>query len=86
MSCPESNLRLGQQSDELFHENNSLPIYNIEGHNGTDLRLMAVIFQDAECVWSSSNQEAQNVVLNCVNLHIPRGYLVAVIGEVTFFP
>ncbi|CAA7408092.1 unnamed protein product [Spirodela intermedia] len=81
LSCPESNLRLGQQSDELFHEDDSLPISNVEG-NGADLRHMDVIFQDAECVWSSSNQEAQNVVLNCVNLRIPRGFLVAVIGEV----
>ncbi|KAA8540550.1 hypothetical protein F0562_024531 [Nyssa sinensis] len=43
---------------------------------------MAVVIHDASCVWSSSNEEGLNLVLNHVTLCIPKGSFVSVIGEV----
>ncbi|KAF7843202.1 ABC transporter C family member 13 isoform X1 [Senna tora] len=43
---------------------------------------LAVLVQDACCTWSSSDEEASNLVLNHVNLSLSRGSFVAVIGEV----
>ncbi|KAL4281559.1 hypothetical protein GQ457_03G042490 [Hibiscus cannabinus] len=42
---------------------------------------MAVVMHDASCTWSSSNED-QNLVLNHVTLSLPKGILVAVVGEV----
>ena len=46
---------------------------------------MAVVMHDACCSWSSSNED-QNLVLNHVTLHLPKGRLVAVVGEVKYLP
>lgn len=43
---------------------------------------MAVIMHDACCDWSSSDNKQQNLVLNHVTLNLPKGSLVAIIGEV----
>ncbi|PPR96188.1 hypothetical protein GOBAR_AA24486 [Gossypium barbadense] len=42
---------------------------------------MVVVMHDASCAWSSDNED-QNLVLNHVTLSLPKGLLVAVVGEV----
>lgn len=42
---------------------------------------MAVVMRDACCVWSKKN-EGQATVLNHVTLELPKGILVAIVGEV----
>lgn len=44
---------------------------------------MAVVMHDACCAWSSSDED-QNLVLNHVTLSLPKGHLVAVVGEVKY--
>lgn len=46
---------------------------------------MAVVMEDGCCDWSSSKSEQLNMVLNHVTLALPKGSLVAIIGEVKFF-
>ncbi|KAJ9559656.1 hypothetical protein OSB04_004816 [Centaurea solstitialis] len=41
-----------------------------------------IVMKDACCAWSSSDQEVKEMILDHVNLAIPKGSLVAVIGEV----
>ncbi|KAJ6388092.1 hypothetical protein OIU77_026625 [Salix suchowensis] len=48
----------------------------------TECEDMAVIVDDASCAWSSSEEKQPNLVLNHVNLCLPKGSLVAIIGEV----
>lgn len=43
---------------------------------------IAVVICDASCAWSSNDQEEPKLVLNHVTLGLPKGSLVAVIGEV----
>ncbi|KAF8041794.1 hypothetical protein BT93_A0402 [Corymbia citriodora subsp. variegata] len=43
---------------------------------------MAVVMYDACCNWSSSNMQQLSLVLDHITLAIPKGSLVAVIGEV----
>ena len=45
---------------------------------------MAVIICDACSTWSSSDEKDLSLILDNVTLQIPKGYLVAVIGEVRF--
>lgn len=47
---------------------------------------MAVVIHDACCAWSRSDEEVENLVLNHVTLGLPKGLLVAVIGEVRYPP
>ncbi|KAM3380564.1 ABC transporter C family member 13 isoform X1 [Capsicum galapagoense] len=47
-----------------------------------ELQDVAVGIHDASCTWSSSDQKEINLVLDTVNLLIPKGLLVAVVGEV----
>ncbi|KAG9131178.1 hypothetical protein Leryth_006037 [Lithospermum erythrorhizon] len=42
----------------------------------------AIIIQNASCSWSNSDHENFSLILDSVNLLVPRGSLVAVIGEV----
>ncbi|KAA3489391.1 ABC transporter C family member 13 isoform X5 [Gossypium australe] len=42
---------------------------------------MVVVMHDASCAWSSDSED-QNLVLNHVTLSLPKGLLVAVVGEV----
>ncbi|XP_044487071.1 ABC transporter C family member 13 isoform X3 [Mangifera indica] len=43
---------------------------------------MVVTMHDASCSWSSGDEKDRNLVLNQVNLHLTKGSLVAIIGEV----
>lgn len=43
---------------------------------------MTIVIKDACCDWSSSDHEVKEPILDHVNLAIPKGSLVAVIGEV----
>lgn len=47
---------------------------------------MAVVMEDACCDWLSSKleQEQLNMVVNHVTLALPKGSLVAIVGEVKF--
>uniref|UniRef100_A0A1D1XUS0 ABC-type xenobiotic transporter n=1 Tax=Anthurium amnicola TaxID=1678845 RepID=A0A1D1XUS0_9ARAE len=82
LSCPEFKFKVEQVSAEVLHEADPLPISPFEGLNDTDLSQMDVIFKDARCVWSSRYHEAQNIILDNITLGIPKGCLIAVIGEV----
>ncbi|RAL41406.1 hypothetical protein DM860_010200 [Cuscuta australis] len=42
----------------------------------------AIFVHDASCTWSSSDEKQLDIVLDHVNLLIPKGLLVAVVGEV----
>lgn len=44
---------------------------------------MAVIMCDASCAWSSSEEVEKDLVLHHVTLDLPKGSLVAIIGEVS---
>lgn len=43
---------------------------------------MAVVMCNATCAWSSSEEVETNLVLHNVTLSLPKGSLVAIIGEV----
>ena len=47
-----------------------------------ELEDMAVIMCDASCAWSSSEEVEKDLVLHHVTLGLPKGSLVAIIGEV----
>ena len=82
LCCPEYGLQLCGNSDENFDGDDSLLTEPQLGLNHKD---KVVIFRDVKCAWSSESQEVKNLVLHSINLGIPRGFLVAVIGEVSIF-
>ncbi|CAI0420806.1 unnamed protein product [Linum tenue] len=43
---------------------------------------MAAVMNDACCAWSSSDDKLESTVLNHMNLSLPKGAVIAVIGEV----
>uniref|UniRef100_M4D807 ABC-type xenobiotic transporter n=1 Tax=Brassica campestris TaxID=3711 RepID=M4D807_BRACM len=43
---------------------------------------LAVFVEDASCTWSSNVEEEHNLTIKHVNLRVPKGSFVAVIGEV----
>ncbi|CAA0827331.1 multidrug resistance-associated protein 11 [Striga hermonthica] len=43
---------------------------------------LAVAVRDASCAWSSCDEKEFNLVLERVNLYVPEGFMVAIIGEV----
>lgn len=45
---------------------------------------MAIVMEDASCAWYCNNQEDQKLVLDNVSLSLPKGLLIAVVGEVGF--
>ncbi|KAH9303626.1 hypothetical protein KI387_008030, partial [Taxus chinensis] len=47
-----------------------------------DVQHMALIVQNAECVWSNSQQEHQNPILKQISLKFPKGWLTVIIGQV----
>ncbi|XP_020268555.1 ABC transporter C family member 13 [Asparagus officinalis] len=53
-----------------------------EGQRVTDADPLAIVFQDACCVWSSSNEEDYRTILSRITLNLPRGMLIAIIGEI----
>nr|GEY32057.1 ABC transporter C family member 13 [Tanacetum cinerariifolium] len=67
LSCVEHEPRHGETQNSPF---------NSSGEE------MDIIMKDATYAWSSSDQEVKVPILDRVNLAIPKGSLVAVIGEV----
>lgn len=47
---------------------------------------IAIIIHDACCTWSSSDKQDLDLILDHVTVHLPKGSLVSVIGEVRFVP
>ncbi|CAL5444219.1 unnamed protein product [Camellia sinensis] len=43
---------------------------------------MAIVIRDACCTWSTNDEQERDMILHHVTLHLPKGSLVAVIGEV----
>ncbi|MQM07035.1 hypothetical protein Taro_039864 [Colocasia esculenta] len=82
LSCPEFKFQMECASIEQLHESDPLSMSNFEGRTDTNPRQIDVVFKDATCGWSSSYEESQNIVLDCISLGMPKGYLIAVIGEV----
>ncbi|KAH9667477.1 multidrug resistance-associated protein 11 [Citrus sinensis] len=74
LGCSEYKHELEQAANSPSYISNGLSNFNSKD--------MAVIMQDATCSWYCNNEEEQNVVLNQVSLCLPKGSLVAVIGEV----
>ncbi|KAL2332527.1 hypothetical protein Fmac_020108 [Flemingia macrophylla] len=72
LSCPEHKFKEG--------ETNSCP--SLLSKQLDSLQGLAVFIQDACCTWSSSEDQALNLVLNHVTLSVSQGSFVAVIGEV----
>ncbi|KAJ1428488.1 P-loop containing nucleoside triphosphate hydrolase [Sesbania bispinosa] len=73
LSCPEHEFKVGESSSC------SSPYLSKQPDSSQDV---AVFVQDACCTWSSSDEQALNLVLNHVNLSLSKGSFVAVIGEV----
>ncbi|XP_031482452.1 ABC transporter C family member 13 isoform X2 [Nymphaea colorata] len=44
--------------------------------------IMAVVINDANCVWTNKKSTNKAIVLKHINLEIPCGFLVAIVGEV----
>ncbi|KAK7270617.1 hypothetical protein RJT34_25919 [Clitoria ternatea] len=76
LSCPEHKFKVG--------ETNSFPssFLSKQSESPDAGHGLAVFVQDACCTWSSSDEQALNLVLNQVTLSVPKGSFVAVIGEV----
>ncbi|TKY48012.1 ABC transporter C family member 13 [Spatholobus suberectus] len=72
LSCPEHKFKEG--------ETNSCPSFLCKQPDS--VQGLAVFIQDVCCTWSSSEEEALNLVLNHVTLSVSQGSFVAVIGEV----
>ncbi|GFZ04617.1 multidrug resistance-associated protein 11 [Actinidia rufa] len=71
LSCSEHELEL-----ELEEKG------NIPSSSSKEQSDMAVVIHDASCAWSSSGEQVQDLILDHVTLRLPKGSLVAVIGEV----
>ncbi|KAI3455227.1 hypothetical protein Pfo_011890 [Paulownia fortunei] len=69
LSCYESDIG----------PNNSSPIFYDEK---CDFKDPAVAVHDASCTWSSYDEKEYDLVLEDVNLYVPKGFMVAIIGEV----
>lgn len=59
--------------------NNSPPIFGDEKINFNEI---AVAIHDASCTWSSYDEKEFDLVLEHVDLYVPKGLMVAIIGEV----
>lgn len=64
----------------------SPPPISLDEQSESTFRNMAIVFHDACCDWSSSDEKELNMVLNHVTLDLPKGSFVAVIGEVKPVP
>ncbi|KAL5986041.1 hypothetical protein ACLOJK_028031 [Asimina triloba] len=53
-----------------------------KAENGDYLENIAVTLRGARCLWSNDG-EGQSTVLECMSLDLPKGILVAVVGEVS---
>ncbi|KAJ7951988.1 ABC transporter C family member 13 [Quillaja saponaria] len=72
LSCSEHNAKVGETTDS-----SSLRTYQSDSTQN-----MAVVVHEACCAWSSSEEEALNLVLNHVTLALAKGSFIAIIGEV----
>ncbi|XP_077238132.1 multidrug resistance-associated protein 11 isoform X2 [Tasmannia lanceolata] len=82
LSCSELNSEVIQPSGELLCEADHSSSGPFEGQVDTSPELMAIIFQDTCCTWSKSDEDGDNAVLNHITIDLPKGILIAVIGEV----
>jgi len=73
LACSEHKFKVG--------DTNSSPSSFLSEQPDSVQRL-GVFIQDACCTWSSSEEQALNMVLNHVTLSVSQGSFVAVIGEV----
>lgn len=71
LSCTEYTSQLKLHSTEYEHKT----IPNVE---------MAIVFSEADCIWSSSEDIGHNIFLKKINLDLPKGFFIVVIGEVIF--
>ncbi|XVE89152.1 hypothetical protein DITRI_Ditri19aG0127600 [Diplodiscus trichospermus] len=73
-------LSSSEQKSEMEQKAKFQPIFS---NDQSDLLSddLSIVMHDACCAWSSSNED-QNLVLNHVTLSLPKGCLVAVVGEV----
>lgn len=71
LSCTEYTSQLKLHSTEHLH--NIIP----KGE-------MAVVFSEADCVWSSSKDIERDIFLKKISLDLPKGFFIVVIGEVIF--
>lgn len=69
LSCKESATGLNESSPVFYDEN-------------FDSNELAVSVHDASCTWSSYDEKEFDLVLEHINLRVPKGFMVAVIGEV----
>ncbi|XP_060205268.1 ABC transporter C family member 13 isoform X1 [Lycium barbarum] len=69
------------EQETNMEEPNNCSIFSCSNKQNK-LQDMAVVTHDASCTWSSSDQNEIDLVLDPVNLLIPKGLLVAVVGEV----
>ncbi|KAL5574463.1 hypothetical protein UlMin_016162 [Ulmus minor] len=75
LSCSDSKFRAEDTTGvSSYFLSNDQSEFSIED--------MAVILHDACCAWSIGDKEECNLVLNHVNLGLPSGSFIAVIGEV----
>lgn len=81
LSCPEHKSECKHPSYGQSCVPNPSPCPS-EGQTVIDADQMAIFFQDASCVWSSSNKEECCTVLSRITMNLPKGLLVAIIGEV----
>ncbi|CAL5361622.1 unnamed protein product [Camellia sinensis] len=70
LSCSENEPDLGQTGK-------SPPSSCLEDQSD-----MAIVIRDACCTWSTNDEQERDMILHHVTLHLPKGSLVAVIGEV----
>ncbi|XAR50466.1 Xenobiotic-transporting ATPase [Bertholletia excelsa] len=70
LSCSEHEVEVEQMGKSLF----SFCCNNKPN--------MSIVIHDACCTWSSSDEQEPDLILNHVDLHLPKGTLVAVVGEV----
>ncbi|QCE08894.1 ATP-binding cassette [Vigna unguiculata] len=73
LACPEHKFKDG--------DTNSCPSSFLSEQSDC-VQGLGVFIQDACCTWSSSEEQALNMVLNHVTLSVSQGSFVAVIGEV----
>ncbi|KMZ74266.1 ABC transporter C family member 13, partial [Zostera marina] len=69
LSCTEYTSQLKLHSTEYEHKT----IPNVE---------MAIVFSEADCIWSSSEDIGHNIFLKKINLDLPKGFFIVVIGEI----
>jgi len=84
LSCPEHRSECKQPS----HRESSIPdppSCLSKDQIAADCDPRAIVFQDTCCVWASSNEEEYRMILSRITLNLPRGLLIAIIGEVIIF-